>query len=156
MKKTVEREKLSGSSRVEPSSGGVVRKSDFATLCGLHKSRTSQLIRDGMPVREDGFVDVVESLTWCEKHQKITPKKLRAAWRSMNKETDRRRAEMVPVEEVLAQAREQADRIRAAFLAIPDRAAGKAAKESDPAKVRALMEAEIAKTLDELADIFSP
>lgn len=152
----VEREKLSGPSTVEPGGGGVVRKSDFATLCGLHKSRTSQLIRDGMPVREDGFIDVVECLEWCEVNRKVSPKKLRAAWRSMKKETNRRLAEMVSMDDVLAQAREQAERIRAALLGIPDRIAGKAAKEKDPAKVKALLEAEIAQTLDELADILSP
>lgn len=152
----VERAKLSELSAVEPSSLRIVRKSDFARLCGLHRSRTSQLIRDGMPAREDGFINVVEALTWCEKHRKITPKKLKAAWASVKKETDCRRAEMVSMEDVLAQAREQAERIRAAALAIPDRVAGKAAKEKDPAKVKALLETEIAKTLNELADILGP
>ncbi len=41
-------------------------KSQFAARVGLSKGRISQLIANGLPVREDGGVDIEAGLAWME------------------------------------------------------------------------------------------
>lgn len=41
-------------------------KSQFAARVGLSKGRISQLVADGLPVREDGAIDIEAGLAWME------------------------------------------------------------------------------------------
>lgn len=43
-------------------------RSEFAARVGLTKGRVSQLVADGLPVREDGNIDVEAGLAWMEKN----------------------------------------------------------------------------------------
>lgn len=43
-------------------------KTEFAARVGLTKGRISQLIAEGLPVREDGQIDVEAGLAWMEKN----------------------------------------------------------------------------------------
>ena len=45
---------------------GAESKTDFAARVGLTKARISQLVADGLPVREDGRIDVEAGLAWME------------------------------------------------------------------------------------------
>ena len=41
-------------------------KTTFAARVGLTKGRISQLVAEGLPVRDDGQIDVAEGLAWIE------------------------------------------------------------------------------------------
>jgi len=43
-------------------------KTEFAARVGLTKGRVSQLVAEGLPVREDGMIDVEAGLAWMEKN----------------------------------------------------------------------------------------
>ena len=144
----------------------VVRKVDFASLLGLHKSRTSQLIRQGMPVREDGFVELGPALEWCEREGRVPVQKIAAARaevvaepqeaREAVERLERHREELIPAGDVERQTREWATRIREGVSAIPDRISKQIAGESDEAKVKALLKGEVERFLDEVADAVVP
>ena len=43
-------------------------KTEFAARVSLTKSRVSQLVAEGLPVRDDGMIDVEAGLAWMEKN----------------------------------------------------------------------------------------
>jgi hypothetical protein len=43
-------------------------KTEFAARVGLTKGRVSQLVAEGLPVREDGMIEVETGLAWMEKN----------------------------------------------------------------------------------------
>lgn len=46
----------------------IVRKSELALILSVTKSRISQLVLAGLPVREDGRIDLAPALDWLEKN----------------------------------------------------------------------------------------
>lgn len=65
-----------------------VKKAEAARILHLSKSRISQLVKAGMPVREDGLIDVAEAREWMAAN--LDPMR-RAGWASA-------KAERVPPE----------------------------------------------------------
>lgn len=146
----------------------VVTKGAMAEMLGLHPSRVSQLIKQGMPVRPDGKLDKPVCLNWYERNinnrqrprpESPTTSALKAEREQVRLEKDRlllsqARGELIERETVKHTIQARAEYERDAWLSWPMRAAPMIAEATggDEARIFATLGQLVREQLTTLAD----
>lgn len=140
-----------------------VSRTELARLLGTTPDMVSKYIAEGMPVLSTGngrgirtMLDLAEALPWIlnRKSGSLDEARTRQANESADKlalENSVRRGELVEVETVARQFAECAAAVKARLRRIPDAVAARVLKAGGPAKVKALLLAEIDGALTELS-----